>query len=123
MTTAEDVAGNPYISDPRTDFEAVEDIDAETASEQADQLREAIRYHDYRYYVEDDPVIGDRAYDALFDRLQALESAFDLDTEDSPTQRVGGEPLDELPEVEHVARMGSIDQGGEEADVREFDER
>jgi len=123
MTTAEDVAGNPYISDPRTEFDAVEDIDVETAREQADQLREAIRYHDYRYYVENDPVIGDRAYDALFSRLQALESAFDLDTDGSPTQRVGGEPLDELPDIEHVAPMGSIDQGGDEADVREFDER
>jgi DNA ligase (NAD+) len=123
MTTAEDVAGNPYISDPRTEFVNIEDIDVETAREQAAQLREALRYHDYRYYVENDPVIGDRAYDALFARLQALESAFDLDTDGSPTQRVGGEPLDELPDVEHVARMGSIDQGGEEADVREFDER
>ena len=123
MTTAEDVAGNPYISDPRTEFVNIEDIDVETAREQAAQLREAIRHHDYRYYVENDPVIGDRAYDALFARLQALESAFDLDTDGSPTQRVGGEPLDELPDVEHVARMGSIDQGGEEADVREFDER
>jgi len=123
MTTAEDVAGNPYISDPRTEFAPVVDIDSETAREQADQLREAIRYHDYRYYVENDPVISDRAYDALFDRLQRLESAFDLDTDGSPTQRVGGEPLDELPEVEHVAQMGSIDQGGEEADVREFDKR
>jgi len=123
MTTAEDVAGNPYISDPRTEFAPVVDIDAETAREQADQLREAIRYHDYRYYVENDPVISDRAYDALFDRLQRLESAFDLGTDGSPTQRVGGEPLDELPEVEHVAQMGSIDQGGEEADVREFDKR
>ncbi|EMA22533.1 NAD-dependent DNA ligase LigA [Haloarcula argentinensis] len=123
MTTAEDAVENPYLSDPRTEFEPVETIDAETAREQADQLREAIRDHDYRYYVENDPVIGDRAYDALFTRLQRLESAFDLDTDGSPTQRVGGEPLDELPDVEHVARMGSIDQGGEEADVREFDER
>ncbi|WP_434530323.1 NAD-dependent DNA ligase LigA [Haloarcula sp. NS06] len=123
MTTAEDVAGNPYISDSRTEFEPVEDVDEATAREQADQLREALRYHDHRYYVEDDPVIGDRAYDALFSRLQRLESAFDLDTDGSPTQRVGGEPLNELPDVEHVARMGSIDQGGEEADVREFDKR
>ncbi|MFY4814047.1 NAD-dependent DNA ligase LigA [Haloarcula sp. AONF1] len=123
MTTAEDAVENPYLSDPRTEFEPVETIDAETARDQADQLREAIRDHDYRYYVENDPVIGDRAYDALFTRLQRLESAFDLDTDGSPTQRVGGEPLDELPDVEHVARMGSIDQGGEEADVREFGER
>ncbi|GGK67256.1 NAD-dependent DNA ligase LigA [Haloarcula sebkhae] len=123
MTTAEDAVENPYLSDPRTEFEPVETIDAETARDQADQLREAIRDHDYRYYVENDPAIGDRAYDALFTRLQRLESAFDLDTDGSPTQRVGGEPLDELPDVEHVARMGSIDQGGEEVDVREFDER
>ncbi|AEM55930.1 NAD-dependent DNA ligase LigA [Haloarcula hispanica N601] len=118
-----DLADNPYVEGPPTEFEDTTTLDEATAREQADQLREALRYHDYRYYVENDPVIGDRAYDALFARLQRLESAFDLDTDGSPTQRVGGEPLDELPDVEHVARMGSIDQGGEEADVREFDER
>ncbi len=68
------------------------------------------------------PVVCDAAYDALFSRLRA-RTAFDLDTDGSPTQRVGGEPLDELPDVEHVARMRSIDQGGDEADVREFDSR
>ncbi|WP_420182340.1 NAD-dependent DNA ligase LigA [Haloarcula sp. KBTZ06] len=118
-----DLADNPYVEGPPTEFEDTTTLDEATAREQADQLREALRYHDYCYYVENDPVIGDRAYDALFARLQRLESAFDLDTDGSPTQRVGGEPLDELPDVEHVARMGSIDQGGEEADVREFDER
>ena len=114
---------NPYVEAPETEFPPVEGLDESTAREQAAQLREAIRYHDYRYYVENDPAIGDRAYDALFARLQALEESFDLDTEGSPTQRVGGEPLDELGEVEHVAPMGSIDQGGEVAEVREFDER
>jgi DNA ligase (NAD+) len=114
---------NPYVESPETDFGPVDTLDEEAALEQADQLREAVRYHDYRYYVENDPVIGDRAYDALFSRLQALEDAFDLDTDGSPTQRVGGEPLDELEEVEHVAPMGSIDQGGEVEEVREFDER
>ncbi|WP_336337490.1 NAD-dependent DNA ligase LigA [Haloarcula brevis] len=123
MTTAEDVAGNPYVSDPSTDFDPVEDIDEATAREQAEALREAIRHHDHRYYVENDPAIGDRAYDALFSRLQDLEAAFDLDTDGSPTQRVGGDPLDELPEVEHDAPMRSIDQGGEAADARAFDER
>ena len=114
---------NPFVETPRTSFDDVETLDHETARRQAEQLREAIRYHDYRYYVEDDPVIGDRAYDALFTRLQALEDAFDLDTDGSPTQRVGGEPLDELGEVEHVAPMRSIDQSGEVDAVREFDER
>jgi DNA ligase (NAD+) len=114
---------NPYVEDPPTDFEAVEALDSERAREQAAELREAIRYHDYRYYVENDPVISDRTYDALFARLRKLEEAFDLETEDSPTQRVGGEPVEELGTVEHVAPMGSIEQSGDAEDVRAFDDR
>jgi len=121
--TADTPEDNPYVEDPPTEFEPVGGLDAETARERARQLREAIRYHDHRYYVENDPVIGDRTYDALFARLQDLEEHFDLDREDSPTRRVGGEPLDELESVEHVAPMQSIDQGGEVAEVREFDDR
>ncbi len=122
-TAAQTPEDNPYVDEPETEFSPVESLDIDAARGQADDLREAIRYHDYRYYVEADPVIGDRAYDALFSRLQTLEDAFDLDTDGSPTQRVGGEPLDELGEIEHVATMGSIDQGGDVEDVREFDER
>ncbi|WP_277542642.1 NAD-dependent DNA ligase LigA [Haloarcula laminariae] len=122
-TAAQTPQDNPYVSEPETDFSPVDDLTDDEAHEQATELREAIRYHDYRYYVEANPAIGDRAYDALFSRLRDLEDAFDLDTEGSPTQRVGGEPLDELGEVEHVAPMGSIDQGGEVAEVREFDDR
>mgnify|MGYP000280104686 CR=1 FL=1 len=114
---------NPYIEDPPTDFDPVDDLTDDEAREQAQQLREAIRYHDYRYYVQADPLIGDRTYDALFARLDAIEDAFDLDRSGSPTQRVGGEPLDELQSVEHVAPMGSIEQGGEAEEVREFDRR
>ncbi|GAA0264231.1 NAD-dependent DNA ligase LigA [Halobacterium noricense] len=114
---------NPYIRDPDTDFAPVDDIDEDEAEEQVELLREAVRYHDYRYYVENDPVISDHAYDRLFDRLQQLEDAFDLQTEDSPTQRVGGEPVEELGTVDHVAPMLSIDSSGEEADVRGFAER
>ncbi|MFC4448666.1 NAD-dependent DNA ligase LigA [Halorussus aquaticus] len=114
---------NSYVEDPPTDFDPVEELTEEAAAEQAEQLREAIRYHDYRYYVENDPAIADRTYDALFTRLQDLEDAFDVRTEDSPTRRVGGEPLDELDTVEHVAPMLSIDSGGEAEDVREFDRR
>ncbi|MFB6308895.1 MAG: NAD-dependent DNA ligase LigA [Haloarculaceae archaeon] len=123
MTAADAPADNPYVEDPPTDFVPAADLDESEAREQAAQLREAIRYHDYRYYVANDPVIGDRTYDALFSRLQDLEEAFDLDTDGSPTQRVGGEPVDELESVEHVAPMRSIDQSGEAEDVREFDER
>jgi len=123
MTAADAPADNPYVADPDTEFDPVDDLSEAQAREQAEQLRVAIRYHDQRYYVENDPVIGDRAYDALFARLRDLEDAFDLQTDDSPTRRVGGPPRDELPDVEHVAPMRSIDQGGDADEVREFDRR
>jgi len=124
MAADEDApADNPYVRDPPADCEPVESLEEGAAERQVEQLREAIRYHDYRYYVEADPVIGDRAYDALYERLEALECAFDLGTADSPTQRVGGEPLDELGSVEHTAPMLSIDSSGEADDIREFDDR
>ncbi|NHX34852.1 MULTISPECIES: NAD-dependent DNA ligase LigA [Halolamina] len=121
--TEEAPADNPYVRDPDTEFAPTGELSADDAREQADQLREAIRYHDYRYYVENDPVISDRAYDELFRRLEALEAAFDLDAEGSPTQRVGGEPVDELESVDLVVPLLSIDASGEVADVRAFDER
>jgi DNA ligase (NAD+) len=123
MAAEQDSDGNPYLREPDTGFAPAEELAESEAREQAALLREAIRYHDYRYYVEADPVIGDRTYDALFSRLEALESAFDLDTEGSPTERVGAPPVEELETVEHVAPMRSLDQSGEAADVREFDER
>ncbi len=114
---------NPYLRDPTTEFEPLESLSESAAERQATRLREAIREHDRRYYVENDPLIADRTYDQLFTRLQALEAEFDLQTPDSPTRRVGGEPLEAFETVEHVAPMLSIDQSGEAGDVREFDER
>jgi len=116
-------AANPYLRDPDLDFEPVESLTREAARAQAEKLRAAIREHDYRYYVEADPLISDRAYDELFARLQELEAAFDLDSETSPTRRVGGEPLDELETVEHRAPMLSIEQSTDADDLREFDRR
>ncbi len=114
---------NPYLRDPPTDFEPVEALSQADAERQVSQLRDAIREHDYRYYIEADPIIADRVYDLLFDRLSDLEDAFNLVAPDSPTQRVGGEPVDELDTVEHTAPMLSIGQSGEASDVLEFDAR
>ncbi|MDX1747229.1 MAG: NAD-dependent DNA ligase LigA, partial [Halobacteriales archaeon] len=114
---------NPYVTDPTLEFSPVEELDETAARNQVAQLREAISYHDQQYYVENDPVIADRAYDVLFDRLQALEDAFDLWDPTSPTNRVGGEPLDELETVEHVREMLSLDSSGEAAEVRAWASR
>ena len=114
---------NPYVEAPPTDFEPVETLSAQRAAEQAETLRSAIREHDHRYYIEADPVIPDETYDRLFTRLEMLEERFDLSVENSPTRRVGGEPLDALETVEHVAPMRSIDNGTEADAVRAFDDR
>ncbi|WP_050033301.1 NAD-dependent DNA ligase LigA [Halorubrum halophilum] len=114
---------NPYVESPPTDFEPVAALSADEAAEQASLLRAAVREHDYRYYVEADPLIADERYDRLFARLEELEDAFDLSTENSPTRRVGGTPLDELETIQHVAPMRSIDNATEAEAVREFDER
>ena len=114
---------NPYVVDPPTEWTPVDELDVSSATEEAALLREAINYHDYRYYVAADPLIADHTYDRLFSRLESLESAFDLSTPDSPTRRVGAPPQDELGDVEHVEPMLSIQGSVEESEVRAFDER
>jgi len=75
-----------------------------------DQLRDEIRRHDRKYYVEAKPEISDLDYDRLITRLKELEAAHpELVTSDSPTQRIGDEPVDELPQVAHRVPMRSID--------------
>ncbi|WP_126664186.1 NAD-dependent DNA ligase LigA [Haloterrigena salifodinae] len=123
MSVADEDAENPYLRDPPTDFAPVEELSEDEAREQVELLREAVREHDRRYYVESEPLIADRTYDALFARLRDLEDAFGLEHPDSPTRSVGGEPIEEFDTVEHVAPMLSIDQSGEEEDVREFADR
>lgn len=75
-----------------------------------EELRELINYHDYRYYVLDEPAIVDADYDELMRELRALEEDFpELITPDSPTQRVGGAPAELFAPVKHRARMLSLD--------------
>lgn len=94
------------------------------AQQQIAKLREEIRRHDRLYYERDAPEISDEAYDALFRELAALEERFpDLRTPDSPTERVGGAPLDKFPTVPHAAPMLSLDSSGDESALQRFDER
>ena len=106
---------------PEVSPEAIES--EEEAEEAVENLREAIRYHNYRYHVLDNPVISDTEYDQLMQDLEALEEAFPaLRTTDSPTQQVGGEPRDELGLAEHPMPMMSLKAVYDEGDVRNFDQ-
>ncbi len=89
------------------------------AQARAAQLRDELHHHGYRYYVLDDPEIGDDDYDALLDELRAIEAAHpELVTPDSPTQRVGGEPVSSLPKVRHEIAMLSLANARTEEELR-----
>jgi DNA ligase (NAD+) len=82
---------------------------APTPEERVAELRRQLEYHGYRYYVLDDPEISDYDYDMLLDELRALESEHpELLTADSPTQRVGAEPVSDLVKVRHPEPMLSL---------------
>ncbi|MGB7492542.1 MAG: NAD-dependent DNA ligase LigA, partial [Thermoanaerobaculia bacterium] len=94
------------------------------ATKRVEELREAIRRHDFLYYVRDSPEISDEAYDQLFRELSRLEDEHpQLLAEDSPTQRVAGEPLPAFEAVKHAAPMLSLDSDVDPEVVRRFDER
>jgi DNA ligase (NAD+) len=85
------------------------------------ELADEIRRHDYAYYVAAKPVLSDREYDQLYRELVDLEKSFpDLMTSDSPTQRVGGEPVKEFKPVQHLAPMMSLDNTYSQEEVRAF---
>ncbi len=85
----------------------------------AAELREQLAYHSRRYYDEDDPEIGDDAYDALYAELVAIEAAHpELVTADSPTQHAGGEPVDRLEKVAHRLPMLSLANVRSEEELR-----
>ncbi len=82
---------------------------APAPAERAAELRRQLEYHGYRYYVLDDPEISDYDYDMLLDELRALEAEHEeLLTPDSPTQRIGGEPVSDLIKVRHPEPMLSL---------------
>jgi len=88
------------------------------------KLRDELNRHNYLYYVENRPEISDREFDRLMQELIDLERTHpELITPDSPSQRVGGEPLDALRAVRHAVPMMSIDNTYSEQEVRAFDER
>ena len=94
------------------------------SKKRAAELRKEIAGHDHSYYVLDDPTIGDDDYDVLLNELRYLEEANpDLRTPDSPTQRVGGKPLDKFEQVAHPEPMHSLGNVRNEEELRGWEAR
>ena len=93
-------------------------------SARAEALRKELAEHNHRYYVLDDPLIDDDAYDALLDELRAIEAEHpELRTPDSPTQRVGAPPLERFQQVEHAEPMLSLANARNEEELRGWETR
>ncbi len=95
-----------------------------SVEDKLEKLREEIRYHEYRYYVLDEPEISDPAFDRLMRALQALEAEHpELVRPDSPTQRVGGQPREGFVKVRHRVPLQSLDNATSFEGLGEFDRR
>lgn len=85
-------------------------------------LKEVLRFHEYKYYVDNDALISDHTYDALFKKLQDIELAFPyLISDDSPTQRVGIDLTENFETVKHLSPMLSLDNSYNADDLIDFD--
>jgi DNA ligase (NAD+) len=95
-----------------------------SVAQRAEELRRLINYHSYKYYVEAQPEISDRDFDRLVKELEKIEETHpELITPDSPTQRVGGQPIEGFTTVKHRQPMLSIDNTYNADELREFDRR
>jgi len=99
-------------------------MNSQTAEKRIERLIREINNHNFRYYVDNNPVISDAEYDKLVRELKSLEEQFpELRQPDSPTQRVGGQPLEGFVTVAHSRPMLSLDNGYSREEVRDFDQR
>jgi DNA ligase (NAD+) len=99
-------------------------VSAASTEKRAAELRRELEFHNHRYYVLDDPTIGDDEYDALLDELRAIEADHPgLRTPDSPTQRIGAPPLDRFVQVEHAEQMLSLANARNEEELRAWETR
>jgi DNA ligase (NAD+) len=97
---------------------------SEAIKKRIEKLREEIEYHNYRYYVLDQPEISDAEYDRLLRELEKLEEQYpELRSLNSPTQRVGVSPLEEFEIVKHTIPMISLANAFDESEARDFDKR
>ena len=105
--------------------------DGEITVENVEELRNILRFHEYRYYVESDPLIADGEYDNIFKKLEKFEKVNPtFVTSDSPTQRVGQSLIKNLPagqvgfpKVQHLVPMLSLDNSYNADDLKDFDRK
>jgi DNA ligase (NAD+) len=97
---------------------------SEAIKKRVEKLREEIEYHNYRYYILDQPEISDAQYDRLMRELEKLEEQYpELRSPNSPTQRVGATPLEAFEIVRHTLPMLSLANAFDETEARDFDKR
>src|ERR1700722_16541869 len=114
-------SGRSWTGEQGMETTTPEPVTAERAHERVDALRKELDRHSRLYHVLDAPEITDAEYDHLFRELVDLESAYpDLQTLDSPTQRVGGEPAATFSKVRHRTSMLSLNNAFSPDEVREF---
>jgi DNA ligase (NAD+) len=95
----------------------------EAAEKRVKELKDLLKRANRAYYQEAQPFISDREFDEALNELEKLEEEYGLQTEDSPTQRVGGEPSSIFPTVEHPQQMLSLDNTYNEDELKDFDRR
>jgi DNA ligase (NAD+) len=103
---------------------ATKPLSLKQAAQKTQKIRENIKYHEKKYYVDNDPQISDYEFDMLVKELEKLEKQFpELITPESPTQRVGEQPVTGFESVEHRTPMLSLDNCYSTEELREFEER
>jgi DNA ligase (NAD+) len=96
----------------------------EIVKSNVEDLRNILRFHEYRYYVQNDPLISDFEYDTLYKLLEKIEGANpDLITADSPTQRVGKGLIKDFPKMQHIVPMLSLQNSYNADDLMDFDRK
>ena len=99
-------------------------LSAKQAKQRIQQLREEIKYHESKYYIDNDPQISDYEFDQLIKELEKLETQFpELITPESPTQRVGEQPLEGFTSIDHQTPMLSLDNCYSIDELQEFEDR
>lgn len=98
--------------------------DFEIDIENVEELRNVLRFHEYRYYVLNNPLLADTEYDIIYKKLEAFETLHpELITTDSPTQRVGADLTKEFASIAHLVPMLSLENSYNQNDLRDWDKR